>query len=292
MKPSTEVDYQERITRTLAHIEQHLNDDIDLDQLADVAAFSRFHFHRIFRAFVGEPLHAYVRRLRLERAARELRAVDSSVTDIAAKAGFGSHEAFTRAFGDMFGRSPSAYRAAHHSQQLSEDSPVHASSHPRRHSVTVPSMEIVTLPMMHLVFIRHVGPYDQVSGTWARLFAWLGAHGMLGPDTRSIGIAHDDPDVTPGDRVRYDAAATVPEPARAEGEVGTMVLPASRYAVARHQGPYSELPDVYHHVYRGWLPASVFTLRDAPALEHYLNSPETTNPKDLLTLVQIPLDGP
>src|SRR5205823_5527155 len=53
MKPSTEQDYRERILRTLVYIQQHLDDDLQLDQLASVAAFSRFHFHRIFRGMVG-----------------------------------------------------------------------------------------------------------------------------------------------------------------------------------------------------------------------------------------------
>jgi AraC-like DNA-binding protein len=80
MKPSTEQDYRERIVRTLVYIQQHLDDDLELDQVAGVAAFSSFHFHRIFRGLVGETLKEYIRRLRLERAARNLKLSGEPIT--------------------------------------------------------------------------------------------------------------------------------------------------------------------------------------------------------------------
>src|ERR1700692_1762426 len=103
MKTSTEQDYRERIVRTLVFVQAHLGEDLDLERLASVAAFSRFHFHRIFRGLTGETVKEHVRRLRLERAARDLRRLDEAITDIAFHAGFETHESFTRAFGDMFG---------------------------------------------------------------------------------------------------------------------------------------------------------------------------------------------
>ena len=65
MKPSTEQDYRERIVRTLVYIQQHLDDELELEQVAGVAAFSSFHFHRIFRGLIGETLKEHIRRLRL-----------------------------------------------------------------------------------------------------------------------------------------------------------------------------------------------------------------------------------
>ena len=115
MKPSTEQDYHERIVRTLAYIQRHLDDELELENLAAVAAFSRFHFHRVFRGLVGESLQEHIRRLRLERAAQRLKQGDGPIIGIAFEAGFETHESFTRAFGTMFGVPPSGYRAAHKS---------------------------------------------------------------------------------------------------------------------------------------------------------------------------------
>jgi len=91
MKPSTEQDYYERIVRTLVHIQRHLDDELELDTLASVAAFSRFHFHRVFRGLVGESLKEYVRRLRLERAAQRLKQQCDPIIQIALEAGFETH---------------------------------------------------------------------------------------------------------------------------------------------------------------------------------------------------------
>jgi len=106
MKASTAQDYRERVVRTLLYIQQHLDEELDYAALSSVAAFSPFHFHRVFRGICGETVTQHIRRLRLERAARDLRDGDRAVTDIAFEAGFEAHESFTRAFAKRFGMPP------------------------------------------------------------------------------------------------------------------------------------------------------------------------------------------
>src|SRR5205085_6955962 len=113
MHSQTERTYHERVLRVLVYIQNHLDDALALDDLAAVAHFSPYHFHRIFRGMVGESVMEHVRRLRLERAAHRLKFTDQPVTRIAFDAGYEAHEAFTRAFGAMFGTAPSQFRAAH-----------------------------------------------------------------------------------------------------------------------------------------------------------------------------------
>ena len=291
MKPTTERDYHERIVRTLAFIQEHLDDDLGLEGAASVAAFSSFHFHRIFRGLVGEPFKEYVRRLRLERAARHLKRLDVPVTQIAFEAGFETHESFTRAFGAMFGVPPSEYRAAHKPAPESA-SGTHfddvAGYHPPGYG-DPPPVEVKELPPMRLVFLRHVGPYDQVGVTWGRLMNWAGMRGLLGPQMRLVGIVHDDPDVTPPDKVRYDAAVAVSRPVEPEGEFGVLDMAGGAYAVLTHRGPYEGLGKAYQRLYGAWLPKSGYELREAPAFEQYLNSPRDTKPEDLLTLIHVPV---
>jgi AraC family transcriptional regulator len=291
MKPSTERDYHERIVRTLVYIQQHLDDELELEQVAGVAAFSSFHFHRVFRGLVGETLKEHVRRLRLERAARNLKQSGEPVTQIALQAGFETHESFTRAFGDMFNLPPSTYRDAHKPAPESK-SHTHLDDvsgyHPPEYG-DIPPVEVKELAPMRLVFLRHVGPYSQVGATWGRLMAWAGMRGLLGPGMMMIGIVHDDPDVTPPDKVRYDAAVAVTRPVQPEGEFGVMELAGGSYAVVTHKGPYENLGKMYQRIYGGWLPKSGHHLRDAPAFEQYLNSPQNTKPEDLLTLIHVPI---
>jgi AraC family transcriptional regulator len=291
MKPSTERDYHERIVRTLVYIQRHLDDDLELDTLASVAAFSRFHFHRVFRGLTGESLKEHIRRLRLESAAQRLSREDGPVTEIALEAGFAAHESFTRAFGAMFGVSPSGYRAEHKPAPGSTSStPLDDISGYQPPDYGEPlSAEVKELPPMKVVFLRYAGAYSQVGATWSRLMSWAGMLGLLGPQMRMIGIVHDDPDITPADKVRYDAAVVVNRPVQPEGEFGVTELPGGKYAVFSHHGPYDSLGKTYQRIFGGWLPKSGRELRDAETFEEYLNSPGNTRPEDLLTRIHVPL---
>src|SRR5687768_15821101 len=104
--------YRHRILKVQLFIQEHLDEDLSLERLARLAHFSPFHFHRLFRALVGEGVYEYVRRLRLERAAVLLKSTDRDVTAVAFDAGYETHEAFTRAFRRHFGLAPSRYRVA------------------------------------------------------------------------------------------------------------------------------------------------------------------------------------
>src|SRR5262249_31553230 len=110
MRPQTERTYQERILRVLVHIQQHLDEALPLEDLARVACFSPYHFHRIFEGMVGESVKEHTRRLRLERAAFRLKFTDQPVSCIASEAGYEAHDSFTRAFRAMFGEAPSQFR--------------------------------------------------------------------------------------------------------------------------------------------------------------------------------------
>ncbi|MBZ5582519.1 MAG: GyrI-like domain-containing protein [Acidobacteriia bacterium] len=291
MRTATAADYQERILRALLHIQAHLDDALDLDDLARVACFSPYHFHRVFRGLVGEPVQEHVRRLRLERAAHSLKLQNRTVTDVAFDAGYESHEAFTRAFHAMFGVPPSQFRAA---RQDAPDSPsgVHfddaSGYHPPDYG-DPPPVEIKTLQPQRIAFVRHVGPYEGVHAAWGRLCGWAGPRGLLGPSTRFIGISYDDPQITPPDKLRYDAAIALNRPVQPEGEIGVTEIAGGEYAVISHRGPYENLSRTYQLVFGAWLPKSGRDLRDAPCFEVYLNSPQFTRPEDLLTAIHVPL---
>ena len=292
MKAATSASYYERIVRTLMHIEASLDEPLELEELARVACFSPCHFHRIFRALVGEPVHEHVRRLRLERAATRLKLQDATITGLAFEAGYESHEAFTRAFHAMFEMSPSQFRAAHRGAPESP-SGVHyhdpSGYHPPEYGGPPPEAEIRTLEPQRIVFLRHVGPYSEIGGTWSRLAAWAGQHGLFGPSTRFIGISHDDPEITPPDKLRYDAAMTISRPVEPEGPFGVTELAGGEYATITHKGPYDQLGRSYRLLLGVWLPQSGRELRDVPCFELYLNSPQTARPEDLLTVIHAPL---
>lgn len=271
MRQQTERTYKERILRVLVHIQNHLDESVALEELAAVAHFSPYHFHRIFKGMVGESVMEHIRRLRLERAAHRLKLGNQSVTRIALEAGYETHEAFTRAFGAMFGESPSHFRAKHRTFPLPQaPSEVHYQPDGllegyREVQEAEPPLDvrIVSLPTTGLAFMRHIGPYGEVGRTWSSFFAWAGPKGLLGRGAKILGIVHDDPEVTPPDKVRYDVCVVVCDNFRPEGEFGIQDI-RGEYAVVTHRGPYETLGTTYGRLCGQWLPRSGRELRSAP----------------------------
>ena len=301
MKPDTKRDYTERVQRVLVYIQRHLGESPGLDELARIACFSPFHFHRVFRGMVGESVKQHVRRLRLERAAMVLKSSGRPVTDVAFDAGYQTHESFTRAFRAAFACSPSEFRAAAAaSPRIASPAGVHLAAEgdtPNFQPVTYAEksmqIEVKSLAPLKVAFVRHVGPYQEVGKAWERLCNWAGRNCLMGPDVRFLGASHDDPEITPPDKLRYDACITVDDSVQPEGDIGVQELGGGKYAVALHEGPYEKFVDTYGRIYGGWFPEQSCEPGAPPCLEFYLNDPESTDPEDLLTEVWVPIqEGP
>jgi AraC family transcriptional regulator len=142
-----------------------------------------------------------------------------------------------------------------------------------------------------VVYARANGAYhESAAKAWEQLCGWACPRGVMGPDAQMLGICHDDPQTTPPDQIRYDAAITVGDDVEGEGDIGVQIVPAGLYAVATHQGPYERLTETWMGLYGQWLPASGYRLRQAPAFELYRNDPQTTAPEQLLTDVYMPIE--
>jgi AraC family transcriptional regulator len=103
-------DHTERIVDIVNYIHKHIGEPLDRETLASIAGFSIPHFHRVFTAHVGESAISFIRRLRLERAARKLRMGAVDITEVALAAGYDTHAAFSKAFKQQFGLRPSEFR--------------------------------------------------------------------------------------------------------------------------------------------------------------------------------------
>jgi AraC family transcriptional regulator len=297
MKKSTVILYKERILRVLVFIQQHLDEDMPLEQLAKVAHFSPYHFHRVFSGMVGESLAEHIRRLRLERAAMRLNHTDRSVLEIALEAGYETHESFTRAFSALYGCSPSAFRSDKGLLPKKSGSVVHYQNGGTIEDIELEigdetmEVEIRRIEPIRVAFVRHVGPYNEVGDAWGKLCTHLGAAGLLTGETKFIGVCYDNPEVTPPEKIRCDACVTVDDSFEAEGDVGVQMLTGGEYAVTTHIGPYDQLGRTYVKLFGQWLPQSGRELRSEPCLEFYLNDPESTDPEDLLTNIYAPLES-
>ncbi|NCC62691.1 MAG: AraC family transcriptional regulator, partial [Verrucomicrobiae bacterium] len=207
-------DHQERLNRALQYINEHMDEPLSLQTLADVACFSPYHFHRIFAAYVGEPLSTFVRRIRLEKAAHYLCHSRQSVIDIALAAGYESHAAFTKAFTKHFGESPTDFRKQRTVYLLRQQQLV----------ITIKRKEDIMSPEIRnreestVVYVQRTGPYKKAAEeAWGALCAFAGPRGLLHGQAEFIGIGYDDPTVTPEDKLRYDACVTITQDVTPEG---------------------------------------------------------------------------
>lgn len=299
MKEITRKVYQERILRVLTYIQRHLDEPLELNELAAIAYFSPFHFHRVFRGLVGESLMEHIRRLRLERAAHRLRTTGRSILDIALEAGYETHESFTRAFRSQFGLAPSSARegvcltetAGHRSGVHYQPRGGIPKFKPLTQGGTAMDVKIVKRQPTRVAFVRHIGPYQECEEAWHKLCAWAGPRGLLGPGAAMIGISYDDPEVTPPEKIRYDACVTVDDKVEPEGEIGVQTLPGGDYAMTVHQGPYEKLAETYGRLSGEWAPRSGRLVGSDPCLEVYLNDPHTTPPDQLRTEIYVPLES-
>ena len=128
-----------------------------------------------------------------------------------------------------------------------------------------------------VAFVRHTGPYEEVGSAWERLCAWAGPKGLIGAETKFIGVSYDDPDVTDPEKIRYDAC------------IGVRELPGGTFATTLHKGPYSGFKGVYDWLMGTWLADSGYEAGGCPTYEVYLNTPDTVPPEDLLTEINLPL---
>lgn len=282
-------EYEWRMHKVLAHIDEHLDQPLELAALAGVAHFSAYHFHRLFAAWAGETLGDYIRRRRVEVAALRLATQPRlSVLEAAVSVGFGSGEAFSRAFRARFGSAPSAWRASH-DWTLPSGEPAHDNSNPGQialrgfakngpsphdrphgaHQEPPMNVQLITRQPVTIAYLRYTGPFGAPVGEfWAEKAApWIDAHELW--SRARYGIGHDDPSITAPEHSRYDACVEVPDDFVPDGGFQKTVLPGGRYASMKFQGLPDEINDAWTRLMRDWLPSSGFQFDNRPAFEYY-----------------------
>lgn len=274
--------YERRLLRVSAHIYEHLDEDMDLDRLAQIACLSAHHWHRVYRAVHNETLAATVRRLRLHRAAGDLAHSDRPVREIAARWGYPNLQSFTRAFAAAYGMPPARYRRqGSHRAFAPENS---------KESLRMFDIAIRAVPEQTLLAIPHSGSYMGIGKAFEALYGVLIARNLLAPDMRMIGVFLDDPDLVAEEKLRSFACVTAGAEVPAEAPLVRRTLAGGDYAVLRHKGPYADMGVAYRWLYGTWLPASGRSIRDEVMFEAYLNNPREVPPNELLTEICLPLE--
>jgi AraC family transcriptional regulator len=276
--------YQDRIDRVIAHIRTNLAGDLSLDALADIAALSRFHFHRIFAAMTGETVAEAVRRARLNRAGQLLAATTRPIASIAAETGYPNTDSFARAYSKAFGHPPGETR-----RRGVMPRPILPQ---RKGALPMHDVTILGLPAMRLAALPHTGPYIGIGATFGRLMDAIARSGLMphlaGP---AVAIYHDDPSSVPAAELRAHAGMLLGDAAPVAAGLDDVTVAGGRHAVLTLKGPYSGIPAAWIWLYGDWLPASGEEPGDRAPFEIYRNSMADTAPADLLTEICVPLKG-
>lgn len=274
---------EKRLLRVLDHIHDNPAGDLSLDALSDVAAMSRFHWHRVFCAMTGETLAQAVRRIRMQRASYLLVMTDSPLASVAASVGMDNLASFNRCFTEAFLMSPSAFR------KRGELRPFVRIPQPRRdpmHPVT-----IRTEGPIRLAALPHQGAYHEISRAFQKLSAVMASRDLFRSAGRMIAVFYDDPQSVAEPDLRSQAGFEIKGQADLSAPLEEVTLHGRRQAVLTYKGPYAGLPAAYDELFGLWLPQSGEEPADAPSFEVYLNTPMDTAPEELITELHLPLKG-
>lgn len=282
MEVENSMNYENQIKKVITFIGKHIDEPLTLTELSEIACFSKYHFHRLFTVYTGLSLQQYIRWLRLKRAAHQLIVhKQKTILEIAIQAGFESHEAFTRAFKQIVGVTPSEFRTQS-SWQAFEKPPYEL---PKQRGETMMDTTIKHMLERRLAVIEHRGDPKKVGESVNKLINWAKSQTInLKPKPReAFGFGYDDPKMTEPRDFRFDLAITIPEKLKLEGEVIEKRLPAGRYAVALHKGSRDNIGDTVYGLYRDWLPNSGEELGNLPCIFCYYNFDHEVAETELLT---------
>jgi AraC family transcriptional regulator len=261
----------------------------ELETLAREAHFSRFHFHRLWRALTGEPIGATVARLRLRRALALLAEPEARVTDVALAVGFESSQSFARLVRQHLDTTPGALRddvGAREEAERRLHRPLRAAS-----SSATLAVSVVSMAPFDAVLVSVTGDNEALAEAYGALFAWAAEAGLVEAITGLWGIEHDDRRDVPSAACRAEAIIAFPSGTPLSPHPGLRCgkEPGGRYAVVRVTGPYERLEPALDGLLADWWPTSGFALAEQPVLFHYLDDPETTPTELLRTEIHLPL---
>lgn len=275
--------YQRSIDKVLTYIDANLAEKQELDNLAKIANLSKFHFHRIMRAHLDEPLGNYINRVRLETAAKLLRYSLQPINEIAYQIGYETMSAFSKGFKKMFSVSPSTLRKQ--KDLILQDN----------NTSSVNNFELVEtvkkINDIHVIFQQSKGKTGDktTAKNWETLFVNAQDHQLINFQSQFFGINWDDPEITPNEKVRYDACISIQNSAEIKKAFSKKTIRGGKYLCFLYKGDYQNLGLVYDQIFKEWIIKMDYDLREEPVFEQYINNKDITPKEDLLTEIFVPI---
>ena len=278
-------DHIKRVNKAIWYVDTHLDSELSLGVIAGIANFSPYHFHRIFKSVVNEPLNVYITRKRIEKTAAVLmRQRQVSITELYTKYGFNSNSSYTRAFKKFYGVSPTEFRAncpdrfskiskadSKNGQKSVLFEPYICSMDEQKIQAMDANIEIKEMPELNVACIAHV-LHNNIRDAYKRLLEWAGEKGLLRDgDIQPLTIYHDSFKITAPDKVRMSACLILKDPVVVDGEVVLTTIPKGKYVI----GHFEIKPEAYGATWSElfvWLTKNGYKKSDKDAFEIYHNN--------------------
>ncbi|MDQ0192786.1 AraC family transcriptional regulator [Paenibacillus wynnii] len=282
-------DYKDRIDKVIKYIEDNSNQKLNLDLLAGVSNFSKYHFTRIFTSIVGVTPVAFVNQERLQKAVYYLAETNMTILEISNQCGFETVSTFNALFKKHYNKTPSAVRnrvqknsniSSYFSNKLEDVSPLEDYNRDGKNELLKRAWKnmitIKELPEHEVAYVRHVGSYLDTRVAWDKLVLWASQQGLTPKNYQFIGISLDDGNLVEEYACRYDACVTLPsgfERYEHMKHVKFKTLSGGMYAVYPYYDTIEKFVLAYQNVFSLWLPNSDYDADDRPCLEFCMNDP-------------------
>ncbi|GAB3334873.1 AraC family transcriptional regulator [Marivirga atlantica] len=299
---SLETDYKSRINRVFQFIDENLDGDLSLNKVAEVAYFSPFHFHRIFKFITKETLNEYINRRKIEQSAIDLLHKNISTTSVAHKYGFSDISSYSRAFKKFYGLSPTAFKEENPNKfsKIRQLESKNGQAYPDQEKYLClitnlknwiamnAKIEIKEMPKMDLAYVTCFGPQN-MPNAYQNLIKWATPKGLINEQTKMVTVYHDSFKITEADKVRMSASILLNKSIETSGEVGLLTIEAGKFIV----GSFEIGLDEYEKSWTGlflWMNENGFKKAEGNPFELYHNNFNDHPEKKAIVDFHIPIE--
>jgi AraC family transcriptional regulator len=288
MMQQTETYYNRIANDVLRYIHNNLSDDLNVKRLSEQFGFSFFHFHRILKAYLNEPLGSYINRVRLETALKTIRNSDLPLSEIAFQIGYNDCSAFSKAFSREFGFSPQKFKT---NNAIVFNTQIDFKTNHSGKLISAVDPKIVILADKPIVYTKFKGEYtgNEYNNVWDNFWDVVMQHHFLSWKPDVFSVYYDNPFETAASDCRAECCVATHKKSVNKELVETKILPGGKYAMFRYKGPHQRLLEVNAFILKEWMANSNLTYRNSPLIEKYINHYRYVAPENLLTEIYIPI---
>lgn len=282
----TAEEHFKRIRKVLIYIDENINEELSLEKLAEIATYSPFHFHRIFRAVTSETLQEYITRKRLEKSAMMLALKkNTSLEEIYTQFGFKSNANFSKTFKKYYGISPTEFRKnspekfSKITQNVSKIGQKEVVFEQYLYNLNLiesfmeenAKIEVKEMPEIHLASVLSIG-VQNIENSYNKLINWAIPKNLFPRENvKMITVYHDSFKVTAPDKVRIHACMLLDEPIKTDGEISPETLPKGKYIVGSFCIEINEFEKAWNGLFL-WMKENGYEFRRSNPYEIYHNN--------------------